>query len=216
MDGNRRWAKEAGKSSVEGHRQGYLKLREVIRWSKAAGIKYLIVYGFSNENWKREMSEVNYLMDLIRFVFKNEISDLMKEGVRVKCIGERDRLATDIVKIFDDAEVQTASKQTITLVAAISYGGRRELIDAVNHIIKTNGRHEISEEDFAKALYTKDIPDPELIIRTGGENRTSGFLPWQSVYSELFFVKNYWPAFSKADFEKVLSDFGLRDRRFGK
>jgi undecaprenyl diphosphate synthase len=215
MDGNRRWAKEAGRPSLDGHRQGYLKLREVMRWAKVAHIEYVIVYGFSTENWNRAKSEVSYLMDLIRFVFRDELEDIIKEGIRIKCIGEENRLPKDIPDIFAEAEKRTSKNKDITLVAAISYGGRKELVDAVNHILRTNGKHDISEDDLSAALYTKDIPDPDLIIRTGGEMRTSGFLPYQSVYSELFFVKNHWPAFSRSDFNKVLDEFAARSRRFG-
>lgn len=216
MDGNRRFAKEKNLPVFEGHRQGWLKLREFLRWSKEAKINYVVAYAFSTENWNRKAEEVSYLMDLFRFILDKELESLHKEGIRVKCIGDLSRLPVDIQDLVKRAEAKSAKNKGITFVPAISYGGRQEIIDAVNKIIRTNGKHEIKEGDFASLLYTKDIPDPDLVIRTSGEMRTSGFLPWQAVYSELFFIKNYWPAFTKADFDEILEGFSKRQRRNGK
>lgn len=218
MDGNRRWAREQGWSAHEGHKQGYAKMRQVIKWSKEAGIDYMVLYCFSNENWSRAKEEIGYLMDLFKYAFSNEFESLMRNEVRIKIIGDKSRFSPDIQKMMEKIEKDTAHFKT-TVALAMSYGGRPEILNAVKTLSADKTKEEIAEmteADFSNYLYTKDIPDPDIIIRTSGEMRLSGFLPWQSVYSELFFLKTYWPAFSKEEFLSVLEEFNIRHRRHGK
>lgn len=215
MDGNRRWAKARGLPTLEGHRQGYEKLKETVRWVKDAGIGCLVVYAFSTENWNRTAEEVSYLMDLIRLVFTQELKQLKKDGIRIRCVGDRSRFSKDIQELMENAERQTAAGDGPTLALALSYGGRPDILNAVNKLL-ASGAKNVTERDFSDALWTKDIPDPDLIIRTGGEKRLSGFLTWQSVYSELFFVDTYLPDFSKEEFQGILAEFNKRERRMGK
>ncbi|MEN9614365.1 MAG: hypothetical protein RLZZ347_672 [Candidatus Parcubacteria bacterium] len=216
MDGNRRWAKERNLPTLDGHRAGYEKLKEVVRWAGTAGVKYVTVYAFSTENWLRDKKEVSYLMDLFSWVLEHETDEIHKENIKVRYIGDLSRLSPKIQKLITEVEKKTANNTGVTLVSAVSYGGRKEILDAVNALIKKNSKTEITEADFSKALYTSDIPDPDLIIRTSGEMRTSGFLPWQAVYSELFFIKTFWPAFTREEFSEILAQFGARQRRLGK
>ena len=215
MDGNRRWAKQKGLPTFEGHRQGYEKLKETVRWAKSSGVTHLIVYALSTENWNRTAEEVSYLLDLIRLVLTRELSVIKKEDTRIICVGERERFPKDIQEFMVKAEEETSSLTGMTLVLALSYGGRVEILNAVRTLVKT-GEKDITEKVFSDTLWTKDIPDPDIIIRTSGEMRLSGFLPWQAVYSELFFTKTLWPDFSQEEFEKILSEFSGRDRRIGK
>ncbi|KKU68191.1 MAG: Isoprenyl transferase [Parcubacteria group bacterium GW2011_GWA2_47_16] len=214
MDGNRRWAKAKNLPTFEGHRRGYEKLKEVARWVKKAGIKYLVVYALSTENWNRAKDEVSYLLDLIRLVLTEEFESIKKDGGRIICIGERERFSTDIQELMDKAERETSAVQGVTLVLALSYGGRAEIVQAVNRAVLKGVP--VDEKSFDNLLWTKNIPNPDLIIRTGGEMRLSGFLPWQSVYSELFFTKTFWPDFSEGEFKSILEEFSNRKRNFGK
>src|SRR3989338_9136306 len=214
MDGNRRWAKAKNLPTFEGHRRGYEKLKEVARWVKKAGIKYLVVYALSTESWNRAKDEVSYLLDLIRLVLTEEFESIKKDGGRIICIGERERFSTDIQELMDKAERETSAVQGVTLVLALSYGGRAEIVQAVNRAVLKGVP--VDEKSFDNLLWTKNIPNPDLIIRTGGEMRLSGFLPWQSVYSELFFTKTFWPDFSEGEFKSILEEFSNRKRNFGK
>lgn len=215
MDGNRRFARREGFPTVEGHRRGYEKLKEVIRWAKEAGVSYVIVYAFSTENWNRTKEEVGYLMGLFRQVLTTEVESLKKEGVIIRCIGERERFTPTLRKLMNSAETETSAGSGPTLVLALSYGGRAEVLSAVNKALGS-GELSVSEEMFKKYLWTHDIPDPDIVIRTGGEKRLSGFLPWQSVYSELFFTETLWPDFSKEEFLAIVDSFSRRKRNFGK
>ncbi|MFC1732249.1 polyprenyl diphosphate synthase [candidate division KSB1 bacterium] len=215
MDGNRRWAKERGLSSIEGHRQGHEKLKEVVEWMKEVGVPNLIVYAFSTENWSRPKEEVSFLMELLKKVLSEEIEEFNDKGVRLIFAGDLGRFSEDIQKLMKEASEKTKNNSEHTLVLCVSYGGRTEVIHAVNNLLK-EGKESINEEDFSQTLWTKDVPDPDIIIRTSGEKRLSGFLPWQSVYSELFFPKTYWPAFSKEEFLDILKEFSSRERRRGK
>ena len=214
MDGNRRWAKSKGLPVFEGHRAGYNKLREVVDWCKEAGIKNLIVYAFSIENWNRTKEEVGYLMSLFREVIGCQVEEAKKNGTRLIFLGERSRFAPDILRAVESAERETADGKSFTFGIALSYGGRAEIIDAIRRIPKEK-LGALSEEEFSKLLWTKEIPDPDLIIRTSGEKRLSGFLPWQSVYSELFFTDTFWPAFTREEFNRILEEYAKRQRRFG-
>lgn len=215
MDGNRRWAQNQGLNPFEGHRAGYNKLTEAVGWARSAGIPHLIVYAFSEENWRRTEEEVGHLMKLFRYFIEHEGKRLLAEGVRVRFVGDRARFSEDIQKGMERVESLTEKDFRITLYLAVSYGGRAEILAAANALIFENAEM-VSEEDFAKKLWTYPMPDPDLIIRTGGEQRLSGFLPWQSVYSELFFIETLWPEFSQVEFERIVADFHTRERRYGK
>lgn len=213
MDGNRRWAKDKGLPSIEGHRKGYDKLKEVGEWCLQKGIKYVTVYAFSTENWSREKSEVDYLMKLLKKAVTSEIPYFMEKNIRLRVVGSRKELSDDLIEAIEKAEEETKNNDGANLSLAINYGGRLEILEAAKKLAEQN--KDFTEENFSQNVWTSDIPDPEIVIRTSGEQRLSGFLTWQSVYSELFFVQNHWPAFSKDDFEGVLEEFNQRNRRFG-
>ena len=216
MDGNRRWAKEHSLPSFEGHRRGYDKMKDMGDWCLARGIKYLTVYAFSSENWNRSPEEVNYLMDLLQLALTKEVPTFMKKGIRVRVIGSRYNLSDKLKKSIDDAEEQTKDNTNCNLNLAINYGGRLEIIEAVKKIVTKNVTPiQIDEKMIAENLWTSDQPEPDLIIRTSGEQRLSGFLTWQSVYSELYFCKHHWPEFSEKDLDEAIADYDSRHRRFG-
>lgn len=221
MDGNRRWAKEKNLPTFEGHRIGYNKMKEVADWCIKEKIPNLIFYAFSIENWQRSKEEVSYLMGLIKLLISKEFSLLQEKGIKVSFIGDMSLVPEDIKILIRKTEKETIQFQKLHLVVAFSYGGRREITNAVKEISKVKSKKEIkelTEEEFSKFLWTGNvgIPDPDLILRTSGEMRLSSFLPWQSVYSELFFIKTYWPDFSYEEFKKILEEFSLRQRRLGK
>jgi len=223
MDGNRRWAKEKNLPTFEGHKIGYNKMKEVADWCIKEEIPNLIFYAFSIENWQRSKEEVSYLMGLIKLmVDKDKELPLFKEkGVRISFIGDMSFVSEDIKRLIFKAEKETLEFKKLHLVVAFSYGGRREIVNAVKEILKIKNEKEIeelTEEEFSKFLWTGNIgvPDPDSVLRTSGEIRLSNFLPWQSVYSELFFIKTYWPDFNYEEFKKILEEFSLRQRRLGK
>ncbi len=215
MDGNRRWAREKGLPTLAGHKAGYDRLKEVVRWAHEKGVGHVIAYAFSTENWKREKEELGYLMDLIRFAVAHEFDELKKENIRVRFIGELARLPEDIQKGMRELEEKTKDGG-MCLALAVSYGGRSEIVSAFKKIAREGKADQITEENFGSFLWAGDIPDPDLIIRTSGEQRLSNFLSWQSAYSELFFTKTYWPAFTKEEFYAILEQFSNRERRIGK
>lgn len=220
MDGNGRWAKAHGKPRVFGHKQGAESVRTAVESSVSLGIKYLTLYGFSSENWKRPDQEVNDLMGLLRIYLKSEISKLHKKGVRFRVIGDRSRLATDIVKLIDESEHKTQNNDVLTLTIALSYGGRAEIVRAAAELAKlvSTGAmtpEDIDENTFSSYLYTHDIPDPDLLIRTSGEQRISNFLLWQMAYAEFVFIDTLWPDFSHNDLAEAVKVFACRDRRYG-
>lgn len=215
MDGNRRFARERGLSAMEGHSAGSEKLKEVMRWAREAGIKHVIVYAFSTENWKRSRQEVLYLLRLFKRILTKELAAIKRDGFRVRCVGLLSRFSRGLQKIMKTAEAETAHLPGPTLALALSYGGRAEILEAANRAI-ASGERQLDEITFQKYLWTRDLPDPELIIRTSGEQRLSGFLPWQGVYSELFFTKTYWPALSRREFFGILDEYGRRQRRMGR
>ncbi|MDD5050639.1 MAG: polyprenyl diphosphate synthase [Candidatus Pacebacteria bacterium] len=217
LDGNRRWAKANGFPSLEGHRRGYEKLKDLGDWAEEAGVEYVTVYAFSTENWNRAKEEVSYLMDLFRILLKKDLPEFHKRGKRLRFIGDLSRLAPDLQEGIKKAEELTAKNTRGTLCACVSYGGRGEIVNATRKMIEKGMKpEEITEESFAKFLYASDIPDPELIIRTGGEMRLSNFLTWQSIYSEFFFPKKFWPEFEKEDFFAILEEFKTRKINHGK
>lgn len=215
MDGNRRWASSHGRLSFEGHAEGYKKLEEVVRGTRDAGIPHVVAYAFSTENWQRSSEEVGYLMKLFRSVLENETKKMIDERVRIRFVGDTSRFSEDMRNMMEKMEKATREKYDITLHLLMSYGGRAEITAAVNAFL-AEGAAGVSEDDVAHKLWSSDIPDLDLIIRTGGEKRLSNFLPWQSVYSELFFTDTLWPDFTKEEFDSILSEFTLRERRRGK
>lgn len=215
MDGNRRFARERGIPTMEGHRLGYAKAKEVAGWCRDVGIKYLILYAFSTENWNRPHEEVSYLTGIFRTLLFSEAGELRKEGGAVRFIGDIDRFGADIATQVRQLEAQNPTEPTMTVVIALSYGGRLEILNAVHKVIAGGNKDPIPEAEFEKHLWTAGIPNPDLIIRTGGEKRLSNFLPWQSVYSELFFIGTYWPAFTKEEFGGIMEAYGRRERRIG-
>lgn len=218
MDGNRRWAKEHGLPAFEGHRRGYEKLTDLLSWCKESGVKHVAVYAFSTENWRRKEEEVGYLMQLFRYVIFKETERFKKENGRVRFIGQKDRFDTDIQEGMEKMEQET-SEGEYTLYVCISYGGRAEILSAIQKLAKEKTPEEIAaltEEDFGRLLWTDGMPEPDIVIRTGGEKRLSNFLTWQSVYSELFFTDTLWPEFSKEEFTSILEEYSKRERRLGK
>jgi len=215
MDGNRRWARTRNMPPFEGHRIGYKKIEEVLSWCRDAEIEILTIFAFSTENWQRPKEEVDFLMKFIYRALTVDIKKLHKNNIRIKIIGNKEGLSKKLRKVIEEAEKLTKNNNGQTLNLAINYGGRLELVDAFKKIIKSHPA-DITEEMISQNVYTAGTPDPDLIIRTSGEQRLSGFLTWQSAYSELLFVKHYWPDFSKNDFDDALADFAKRKRRFGK
>lgn len=214
MDGNRRWAKENGLKTFKGHQEGFKKFKEVIEWSKDLGVENLIFYAFSTENWKRTEEEVSHLMDL--FVESFTRFDVVHENkVRVRFIGQKERFSDKLQNLMNKIENDTKDYKHGTVTIAISYGGRVEILNAVNELLK-EGKTGVTEEEFEKKLWTSGIPDPDIVIRTGEEMRLSNFLPWQSVYSELYFTATMWPAFGKEEFEYIIDEYTNRERRLGK
>ncbi len=209
MDGNGRWAQARGLPRFAGHRQGVEALRRCVRAAAGLGLRYLTVYGFSTENWRRPPEEVGHLMALLRRFLRSEVEALRQQGVRLRTLGDRARLPRDIARLLDDAEAATAAEVRLDLIVALSYGGRQELLTAVRRLAAaardgalTPGQ--IDEARFRGALQLPDVPDPDLIIRTSGEQRLSNFLPWQAAHSELVFVDCLWPDFGEPELAAAL------------
>jgi undecaprenyl diphosphate synthase len=220
MDGNGRWASSRGLPRTEGHRRGVDIVRRTVRRAITHRISYLTLFSFSSENWRRPAEEVSYLMGLLKLFIRRDLADLHASNVRVRIIGERDDLAADIRALLQDAETLTADNSGLTLVIAFNYGGRREIVEAVRTIAAdvAAGRlkpEAVDEALVSRRLYACDVPDPDLIIRTSGEQRLSNFLLWQSAYSEFVFVPGCWPDFDEAAFDQALSQFQSRERRYG-
>lgn len=217
MDGNRRWAREKNIPQLQGHRAGVENLNKAIKFARDIGIKNIIFYMFSTENWNRTKEEVDYLMDLFREYFAKNTDRLDKEGARIKFAGSIKRFAKDIQENIKHSVEKTKNNQSINVYFALNYGGRQEILSAVKEIVKQNPKEEdITEEYFAKHLQTYPMPDPDIIIRTSGEERLSNFLPWQGVYSELFFLAKNWPDFDEDTFRSVIEEYTGRERRMGK
>ena len=220
MDGNGRWAKSRHLPRIAGHRKGAEAVRELVRSCTDLNIPFVTIYAFSSENWKRSPEEVSDLMSLLRYYLQREISDLHKEGVRIRFIGDRDRLDNDIKMMIAGAESLTKDNQELTLSIALNYGSRREIVLAVRRIAQDirSGRldpDQVDEEGFASYLDTAEVPDPDLLIRTSGEQRLSNFLLWQSAYTELVFVPTLWPDFDREALLEAIGEFQRRDRRYG-
>ncbi len=213
MDGNGRWAKKKGMPRTYGHKAGADTLRKILTSCGELGVKYLTVYAFSTENWKRAKEEVDTLMFLFKTYLKNEKKLLMKNNVRFLVSGRKDGVSEDLLNEIKKLEEATKGNTGITLNIAFNYGGRAELVDAIKEIIKNNEK-EITEETVEKYLYNQ-LPDPELLIRTSGELRISNFLLWQIAYSEIYVTDTYWPDFNKDELIKAIESYQKRDRRFG-
>lgn len=218
IDGNRRWAREKGLPTLEGHRRGYDNIKKIGETAWKKGVKILTIYCFSTENWNREKREVNYLMDLLSRSFsRKEIDFYHKKGIKIRLIGQKERLSPIIQKDADSAEELTKDNTKGILNLAVSYGGRQEILESVKKIIKSGvSLEKINEGLISENLWTKNLPDPDLIIRSGGEQRLSNFLTWQSIYSELYFTKKYWPDFNENDLESAFEEYSLREKRFGR
>lgn len=215
MDGNRRWAKAKNLPSAIGHKKGVDALKKIMRACDDFGVKYLTVYAFSTENWNRKPEEVNFLMDLLGQTLKNELDEMNSNNVVISFIGDTTKLTPKLQKILQNAVNTTKNNTGVNLQIAFNYGSRAEIVHAVQSMIN-NGEKEITEEKFGKYLYTAQIPDPDLLIRTGGEMRISNYLLWQIAYSEIIVVKELWPDFDKKSLAKCIVEYKNRNRRFGK
>jgi undecaprenyl diphosphate synthase len=216
MDGNGRWAKERGLPRIAGHRAGTENLRAIIRSSAKLGIQYLTIYAFSTENWARPKAEVTGLMHILSEVIDREMAELHKEGARLVHIGHLDGLSQTLQDKVRDAIELTKDNQRITIVLAFNYGGRDEIMYAIKRMLADQvDPEDVNEALMHKYMFTADIPDPDLVIRTSGEQRTSNFLTWQSVYSEWYFPQVYWPDFDEEELHKAIEVYNQRDRRFG-
>ncbi len=220
MDGNGRWAAARGLPRGEGHRRGVEALRRAVRAAGELGIRYLTIFSFSSENWSRPIAEVNELMGLLRRFVRNDLADLHQNNVRVRVIGDRNGLSPDIGPLLIEAEELTRNNTGLNLIVAFNYGARQEIARAARRIGEAVARGELKTDDidvdrFSSFLDAPDVPDPDLIIRTSGEQRLSNFLLWQAAYSELVFVPGFWPDFDRATLEAVITEFRRRERRFG-
>jgi undecaprenyl diphosphate synthase len=213
MDGNRRWASSHKMSALEGHTAGFEKFKETLDWLKDHNIANSVYYTFSTENWQRSQVEIDHLLTIFMQGLRSFEKDIHDFKVRLRFVGQRHKLPKEIQNLMIEVEKNSAHFESQTIWVAISYGGRAELIEAVNRAIVEG--QPVDERSFPNMLWTAGMPDPDLIIRTGGEQRLSNFLPWQSVYSELFFIATEWPAFTKAQFVSILEEYGSRQRRLG-
>ena len=215
MDGNGRWGLKKKGSRNYGHLQGLKTAQTVIKLSISRKIPFLTLCIFSTENWSRPESEINFLFDLIRKSLKKEIKTIIKQGIKINIIGKKAGLPQDIKRTIKIIEKKTLHNKVITLNLALNYGSKEEIINACKTLSKTNEK-EINVNNFEKKLYTRDMPDPEILIRTGGAKRLSNFLLWQLAYTEIFFVDKLWPDFNEKDFNKILNKFNNIERKFGK
>lgn len=220
MDGNGRWAQARGKRRTEGHVEGVKALRNLVELCITYGVRYLTVFSFSSENWTRPSDEVSFIFNLLRRFVASDLQRLIRNNVKVRIVGSREGLDPSLVRLIDDVEGKTANNTGLVLVVAFNYGGKTEIVDAVKILARKVAAGQIDPEKIDEAmieaaLYTAGIPDPDLIIRTSGEQRLSNFLLWQAAYSEFVFVPENWPDFDEASFLRVLEIYSLRDRRYG-
>jgi undecaprenyl diphosphate synthase len=216
MDGNGRWAKARGLPRTAGHKRGAEAVKRVVKCAGDMGISYLTLFGFSSENWSRPEPEVRDLFGLLRFYLEHELAELADNGIRMAVIGDRTRLPKDTVSLIEGAEARTAANIKMQLTIALSYGGRQEIVAAAKAIAAEGlSPDQITEESFAKHLFTAGTPDPDLLIRTSGEQRISNFLLWQCAYSELVFTDTLWPDFGQAELEAAVATYRSRERRYG-
>lgn len=216
MDGNRRWARGRGLPTFEGHWRGYEKIKEVGDWCLKRGIKHVTVFAFSTENWKRSKEEVDYLMQLMHRALTNELHEFDRRGIKLKIIGRRDDLPSNVREAATLAEEHTANNNEGILYIALNYGGRAEIVDAIKTMLTAKVEPSKIDESLVRHfLYAPEAPDLDLIIRTSGEQRLSGFMLWHSVYSELYFITKHWPEFSEENLDLALAWYKDRQRRFG-
>tara|TARA_A100001011_G_C14139139_1_gene768898 strand:- start:48 stop:749 length:702 start_codon:yes stop_codon:yes gene_type:complete len=215
MDGNGRWALNKNLDRFKGHEKGVKVVKEVTKYCSEIGVKYLTLYTFSNENWNRPAKEVISLMKLFRKTLIDEINLILENDIKFKVIGDKTKLDILTRKKIDDLESKTKNNKNMQLILALSYGSRQEIITAVNNLLKKN-KNKVNLDDFINSLFTKNIPDPDILIRTGFEKRISNFLLWQIAYSEIFFIDDYWPNFNKKILENIINEYNLRERRYGK
>lgn len=221
MDGNGRWAAKRGLPRTLGHKQGAEAARRTVQAAAELGIEYLTLFGFSSENWSRPETEVSEIMKLLRYYLHSETAELHRNGARLKVIGDRLALDHDIVQLIENAEKLTAENTRITVVIALNYGGRNDILHAAHKMAREYLEHGVDvpfsqvEQSFARYLMTAGLPDPDVLIRTSGEMRISNFLLWQCAYAELIFVDTLWPDFDKKDLESAIAEYASRERRFG-
>ncbi len=220
MDGNGRWAAQRGLPRTEGHRRGVESTKECVRAASDLGIGYLTLFSFSSENWKRPPIEVTYLMGLLRRFIRRDLAELHKNNIKLRVIGSEDKLPRDLVTMLRDAVALTGGNTGLELIIAFNYGARDEIVRAAQRLARRVKVGELAPEDItqetlAEHFYTAGIPDPDLIIRTSGEQRISNFLLWQCAYSEFLFVDNFWPDFTRQSLESAIASFRQRDRRYG-
>jgi len=217
LDGNRRWAREHGLTVAEGHRKGYTNLKTICKAALKHGVRYVSAFVFSTENWNRERQEVRDIMKLTLWVFKHEVKEFHRENIRLRVIGSKAKLGAALLTAIHDAEELTKGNTRGTLLLCLDYGGQQEIVDAVKQIVAEGTAPEnITSELISKHLYAPDVPPLDLVIRTSGEKRMSGFMTWESTYSELDFEEAYWPDFKAKDLEKAMADYAKRDRRLGR
>lgn len=215
-DGNRRWAREHGLPTLEGHRRGLDAAKEAAQAAFDRGVRYFTLYAFSTENWTRTQEEVGYLMNLFYGLLKNEFDDFAKRGIRLRVLGRRNELPGKLVKAIEEAEARTARNTAGTVSWCLNYGGQAELADALKSLVAAGvSPDEITPELINEHLYGPDVPPVDLVIRTSGEHRLSGFMLWRVAYAEFYFYQKNWPDFSVADLNEALDDFAQRQRRFG-
>ena len=214
LDGNGRWAAANGKRRSQGHRAGADNVETIGDAMIERGIPYLTVYAFSTENWNRSQEEVSYLMGLMKQYLIRNKKDALRKGIRIRVLGDRCRLSPELQRLIADMEEATADMKNLSLQFAINYGGRDDILHACNRLI-SSGAREVTAEQFEEALYTHGAPDPDLLIRTGGDYRISNFLLWQIAYAELYFTDTLWPDFRPEDLDAAIADFRLRKRRYG-
>lgn len=219
MDGNGRWAKARSLPRTAGHKQGAESARKIVKNAAELGVGYITLFGFSSENWSRPKSEIKDLMNLLRYYLRSETAELHKGGARLRVIGDREGLDADIVKLIENAEALTRDNDKITVVIALNYGGRQDIVHAVKRLHDAHLNEELAletiEAQFPGFLMTQGIPDPDLMIRTSGEHRISNFLLWQCAYTEFVFTDVLWPDFGREDLEAAIAEYGERDRRYG-
>ena len=215
-DGNRRWAKKKGFMSIKGHKQGYENLMDFCQWCRKKGVKIITVFGFSTENWNRPKREIKYLLDLFENYLKSNLNNFQKNNIKVRIIGQKERLPKSLQTTIKKVEDTTKNNKAWILNLAISYGGKWDILQAMKAIVKKGiSLKKITEKTIESFLSTANLPEPDIIVRAGGERRFSNFLLWQAAYSEIFFSKKLWPDFSEKDLDEIFDEYADRQRRFG-
>ena len=216
LDGNRRWAADKNIPKLEGHRAGYETLKTVATYAFKKGASFISAFVFSTENWGRSQQEVDYLMKLLLWVAKNEVDSFNKQNIRVRFLGEEEKLSPNVLKAMRNAEEKTKNNTAGTLLLCLNYGGKQEIASAATKFLRANPNADaITVEDISNYIYEPSVPDIDLIIRTSGEQRLSNFMLWRAAYSELYFTEAHWPAFTEAMFDEALEAYSIRQRRFG-